>query len=159
MRLFLLLFVLVRVLLSWGDRLTRYPNETHYSPNFSKAELNCSCFRCRGKEPGRKIRRRLRVLAVQLERFRRELGAKRVGILSGYRCPAHNKDVHGASQSKHMQGRAADIAVPRGQQKKYVAAAERVPRFRRGGIGVYPNGGLHVDTRVGWARWSWYRRS
>jgi uncharacterized protein YcbK (DUF882 family) len=32
-------------------------------------------------------------------------------ILSGYRCPAHNKAVGGAPHSQHMQGIASDIKV------------------------------------------------
>jgi uncharacterized protein YcbK (DUF882 family) len=131
----------------------RYPNKTHYSPHFSREELECKC----GCKPDRWTQRRLRVLAVQLERLRKELGGT-LGILSGHRCRAYNARVGGAVNSQHIYGRAADLSVPRGQQDRYVRAAERVPRFRRGGIGVYPNGGVHVDTRNFVARWnSWGR--
>ena len=35
-----------------------------------------------------------------------------VKISSGYRCPALNKAVGGASRSQHMRGQAADIKIP-----------------------------------------------
>lgn len=129
--------------------MKKYPNKTHYSRNFTREELDCKC----GCKTPWRIQRRLRVLAVQLERMRKELGG-RLGIVSGYRCPSHNKAVGGAVASQHMTGRAADLRVPRGQQVKYVNAALKVPRFRLGGIGVYPHGGVHVDTRIGVARWN-----
>lgn len=141
----------------------KYPNRTHYSQHFTRAELDCRCGR-HGSKPKKHsvvIRRRLRKLAVQLEAFRREYG-KPVKIVSGYRCVEHNKEVNGAVDSQHLHARAADIHVPnRGDakmknQREMLAAAERVPAFKNGGIGVYPNGGLHLDRR-GWrARWnSW----
>lgn len=45
-----------------------------------------------------------------LEPFRVELG-KPVTITSGYRCPELNKAIGGVSNSQHMLGQAADIAV------------------------------------------------
>jgi uncharacterized protein YcbK (DUF882 family) len=133
--------------------MPKYPTKTHYSKNFTRDELECKC----GCEPNRWTQRRLRVLAVQLERLRKELGHP-ISVISGHRCRAYNDRIGGARNSKHIEGRAADLAVPRGKQGEYVAAALRVPRFRKGGIGVYPNGGVHVDTRPGIARWnSWGR--
>lgn len=131
--------------------LDMYPNKTHYSKNFSRNELDCKC----GCDTPAKIEKELTKLARDLELIRIELGT-RVGILSGYRCPAHNKAVGGASKSMHMSGKAADLAVPRGCQDKFVSAAERVPSFRNGGIGVYPAGGVHVDRRGYIARWTSY---
>lgn len=131
----------------------RYPNKTHYSPHFSREELECKC----GCTPNRWVKRRLRVLAVQLERMRKVLGHD-IGVLSGYRCRKRNDQVGGAKNSQHLYGRAADLAVPAGKQMEYVSAALKVPRFRKGGIGIYPNGGVHVDTRTVTARWnSWGR--
>lgn len=48
--------------------------------------------------------------AVLLEPLRRRFGPVRV--LSGYRCHALNAAVHGAANSQHMRGEAADIIVP-----------------------------------------------
>lgn len=138
--------------------MKRYPNRTHYTPHFTRAELDCKC----GCATPKRIQRRLRRLAVQLENLRRELGHG-VGILSGYRCPAHNRHVGGASDSQHMYGTAADLRVPHGKQGRYVAAAKRVRQFERGGIGVYPHGGVHVDMRGilgrARARWNNWRRT
>jgi uncharacterized protein YcbK (DUF882 family) len=131
----------------------RYPNKTHYSKHFTRAELNCKC----GCRAPLRIRLRLRRLARNLERMRRKLGHG-MGITSGYRCPKHNAAVGGARDSQHMYGRAADLTVPSGRQAEYVLAASRVAAFRNGGIGVYPNGGVHVDIRGYRARWnSWGR--
>lgn len=129
--------------------MTRYPTKTHYSRNFTRAELDCKC----GCKAPRRIRRKLRRLALRLEKLRRALG-KPLGVTSGYRCPEWNLAVGGASRSMHMSGKAADLKVPKGKQKAYVAAAEAVPAFRRGGIGVYPGGGVHVDYRGRFARWT-----
>lgn len=131
----------------------KYPSATHYSPNFTKAELDCKC----GCKTPPRIAVELGKLARDLEVLRAKLG-RPLGVLSGYRCPAHNKAVGGARLSQHMTGKAADIKVPAGSQHAYVDAAKKVPAFRSGGIGVYANGGVHVDRR-GWvARWnSWVR--
>jgi uncharacterized protein YcbK (DUF882 family) len=141
-----------------GWQRIKYPTATHYSPHFTRAELNCKGPECRGKQPPAAIQTNLGKLARDLEQLRDELGHP-LSVLSGYRCPAHNANVGGASQSQHMQGTAADLNVPPGAQARFEAAANRVPAFRAGGIGVYSNGGVHVDRR-GWvARWnSWIRR-
>lgn len=132
-----------------------YPTATHYSPHFTRAELECKGSECRGKRPPAEVEKRLTLLAADLELLRHELGGA-LGIASGYRCPVHNKRVGGAAGSRHMVGDAADLVVPPGEQARYFAAAERVPAFRNGGIGVYPGGAVHVDRRGYKARWnSW----
>lgn len=132
-----------------------YPTATHYSPNFTRAELDCRC----GCATPHTIQTELGKLARDLEHLRTNLGDKSLTILSGYRCAAHNRKVGGASQSQHLTGRGADLGVPTGQQNRYVLAATAVPAFKAGGIGVYANGGVHVDRR-GWvARWNSWSRS
>lgn len=135
----------------------KFTTATHYSPNFTRAELNCKGAECRGKQPPANIQSNLAKLAQDLELLRMELGHG-IGVLSGYRCPIHNANVGGANFSQHMTGNAADLAVPTGKQDTYVAAAKRVPEFNGGGIGVYPNGGVHVDRRGFVARWSSFVR-
>lgn len=135
--------------------IVEYPNATHYSPNFRRSELECKGVECRGKRPAPAIERELRKTAIELEKLRTELGHG-TGIVSGYRCPVHNRRVNGATDSQHMKATAADLAVPSGRQSHYVAAAKRVPAFNNGGIGVYPNGGVHVDRRGYVARWNSY---
>lgn len=95
-------------------------------------------------------------LAVALEEINARLGIV-CRVLSGYRTPAYNKKVHGASQSQHLQASAADIDVPATHHTRdeIVAAARMVPNVH--GIGIYPNGGVHVDVRPGklvtWNDW------
>lgn len=123
-----------------------YPNTTHYSPNFTRAELNCKGPECRGEQPPAAVQRELVTLCEDgLEPLRREYGEP-LGILSGYRCPVHNANVGGATRSMHMSGKAADPLAPRGNQAKLDAAIAKVPAFRHGGRGKYPNGGRHIDT-------------
>ena len=54
----------------------------------------------------------LRILAFGLERVRAVLD-KPIHVTSGYRCPALNAAIGGATDSMHMQGLAADILCPR----------------------------------------------
>jgi hypothetical protein len=48
-----------------------------------------------------------------VEQVRTELGQVPILISSGYRCPALNKAVGGATQSAHVAGRAVDFTAPR----------------------------------------------
>lgn len=48
-----------------------------------------------------------RVLLAGLEKIRPVNG---LSVVSGYRCPTHNRDIGGATNSQHMYGTAADIA-------------------------------------------------
>src|SRR6478752_3641941 len=57
------------------------------------------------------IYQNIKALANRLEVVRRLCGNRPIRILSGFRTPAHNKEVGGASQSYHLVGKAADIYV------------------------------------------------
>jgi len=132
--------------------IANYPTETHYSRNFRREELECKC----GCSPSSKVVANLTELARGLEHMRSESGHP-IRVLSGHRCKAYNKKIGGATRSQHIQGTAADIDTMGGKrQELYYNAANKVPMFRDGGIGKYPNGGLHVDHRSGRARWSSY---
>lgn len=78
-----------------------------------------------------------------LERYRKELG-KPIAIVSGYRDPAHNQAVGGASQSRHMEGDASDL-----QPQLTLRSVRELKVFT--GIGVQKASGLvrHVDNRPG----------
>lgn len=80
-----------------------------------------------------------------------------ITILSGYRCPKHNREVGGAPNSQHMQGIAADITVKS-------SVGETIPPSRIAdylekkypdshGIGQY-KGWVHFDVRPNKARWN-----
>ena len=77
---------------------------------------------------------------------------KPVTINSGYRTPEYNKKVGGATQSQHLYGTAADIAVS-GVSPKDVAAFAETLLYNRGGIGIYA-GFTHIDTRETKSRWN-----
>lgn len=79
---------------------------------------------------------------------------KPVTINSGYRTPTYNarKDVGGATQSQHLYGTAADIAVS-GVSPKDVAAFAESLLYNRGGIGIY-EGFTHIDVRDVKSRWN-----
>jgi len=89
-------------------------------------------------------------LVKMLEDLREKLGGEPVTILSGYRCPEHNKRVGGARHSQHMKGNAADIVVG-GVSPEQVATKAEALKFP--GVGRYPFF-THVDVRPdGLARW------
>lgn len=97
---------------------------------------------------------RIKELASVLERIRSAIGAGLV-VSSGYRSPKHNAAVGGASNSQHVEGRAADIYSPEleaklgtdGMVRKIIAAARAIPEIH--GIGVNYSNFVHVDIRPG----------
>jgi len=115
------------------------------SKHFSRAELACKhCGRI-GPYP-----QRLKKLLALLEKIRGGVG-KPVRVTSGYRCPDHNREVGGVSNSYHMLDMAADIYVPGMKLQDLARIAEKAGA---GGIGVYSYSGfVHVDIGP-WARWT-----
>lgn len=122
------------------------------SPNFIEQEFACHhCGAC--------IEIDQKLLDV-LETLRAGLGVLdpvAVVIMSGYRCPAHNKAVGGAPNSQHMYGTAADIRVTRSKTGRPVPPKqvadwleEKYPNSL--GLGRY-KGWTHVDVRPHRARW------
>ena len=76
--------------------------------------------------------------------------------VSGYRSPSHNAKVGGAKNSQHTHGNAIDYAgfgdLPRSMKRAILEAAVEMGA---NGIGIYPGGSLHVDTRDAPAIWGW----
>ena len=97
--------------------------------------------------------------AWKLERLRHRLGDRPLSAISYYRSPQHNANVGGARQSRHMQADASDFSkatVDSFGRAKFLAAGNRI--FKGDGIGQYPGGSVHLDSR-GWvARWNSWRR-
>ena len=87
-------------------------------------------------------------LIALLERIRAEVGGP-VTINSGYRTPAHNAHVGGASSSRHKYGQAADIHV-RGMTNAQVYAVAKA--LNPGGLGKY-HSFTHVDIEGVNRRW------
>ncbi|MBW1991811.1 MAG: DUF882 domain-containing protein [Deltaproteobacteria bacterium] len=120
--------------------------------NFSRREFACKCG-CGWDDIDLR-------LVEALQRLRDLLG-RPVYVLSGCRCPKHNREVGGARFSYHMpvegrntQGMAADVYV-RGMPVYVLAAqAQQIQEFRDGGIGRYEDSGfVHLDIRGYPARW------
>lgn len=121
------------------ERWQDFPWERHRWPNFSAKEFAC-------KGTGRVA---LSPVALDaLQSLRTHIG-KPIRITSGYRSPEHNTAVGGTPNSKHMQGIAFDIPVPRPEQEEFIQAAQK---FGFNGIGQYPNF-VHIDTRNVPTRW------
>ena len=104
-------------------------------------------------------------LVLLLDILRASLG-RRLIITSGYRCQAHNAEVHGAETSRHLVGCAADLrpvagmsyadfaavaggvfAFPGCEVKEYQKKTHVHVAIPREGAGVLWNGGdIHVGT-------------
>jgi uncharacterized protein YcbK (DUF882 family) len=118
----------------------------YLTPHFRTAEAH--------SKDGAKVPRRYsfgcRQHAFRLERLRHALGDRPMPVTSWYRSPRHNAAVGGAPRSKHLQAIATDHSrewVARsGGTSRVVAHAKRLG-FK--GIGTYPGGYLHLDSRRG----------
>jgi hypothetical protein len=98
----------------------------------------------------------LRKQAQLLEVIRAASGNRPIRITSGYRSPAHNVRVGGATHSQHPLGTATDMNIegmsPR-QTTDLITGLIAQGQLPSGGLGVY-NGWVHYDHRPGNARWA-----
>lgn len=87
-------------------------------------------------------------LVEYLEKIRTHFG-KPITISSGYRCSVHNKNVGGATKSRHAMGDAADIIVKGVAPREVAKYAESIGIL---GIGLYETSKdghfVHIDTRT-----------
>lgn len=120
---------------------------------FADKELECKCSRCRGKNTYEKVSQLLR---ERLEELRGMWGAPII-VECAYRCPEHNAEEGGVTNSTHTQGLAADIWVGKAGDFSDEAIAE-YERFYKlikdshlfDGVGYYPRKLFcHVDVRDG----------
>lgn len=122
----------------------------YLTPHFRTVEAHSKD----GVKVPRRYSYRCRQHAFLLEVLRHELGDVPLPVLSWYRSPARNAAVGGAKASRHMKADATDFdrsVVSRVGRDRFFRAAEKV--FKDGGVGNYPGGSAHVDSR-GWrARW------
>jgi hypothetical protein len=92
-----------------------------------------------------------------LQNIRNHFG-KPVNISSGYRCATHNKNIGGATGSKHSKGQAADIYINGVAPAEIAKYAESIGIL---GIGLYETDKdghfVHVDTRT--SKSFWYGQS
>lgn len=82
------------------------------------------------------------LLLERLEQLRAVIGTP-IPIVSGFRCCEHNKNVGGASRSRHTVGEAADIP------KALRVTRRQAERVGFTGIGIDGDSGwvVHVDVR------------
>lgn len=104
------------------------------SNNFSSTEFDCNCNNC--------TTTLIDLDLVALLQKLRDKAQKTIKLNCGYRCPAHNKAVGGASNSQHLYGIAADIVIKDLSPNQVADIAE--PMFN--GLGRYDTF-THVDNR------------
>ena len=93
-------------------------------------------------------------LATQLQIIRDNAMAS-ITINSAYRSPKYNKKIGGASKSKHMLGKAADITITGmtpDETADFIEDLLADGDIVIGGLGRY-NSFTHVDIRKKTARW------
>lgn len=91
------------------------PSDEKLSPHFQLSEFlhsQAAVRRGLSNAPGPAALNNLRRLAQKLELVRTALGDVPLLISSGYRSPAVNQAVGGASNSAHLSGLAADFTAP-----------------------------------------------
>ena len=92
-------------------------------------------------------------LVEYLQDIRDHFG-KPVTVSSAYRCATHNKNVGGATGSRHMKGQAADIYIDGVKPAEIAKYAESIGIL---GIGLYETDKdghfVHIDTRTTKSFW------
>lgn len=114
--------------------LSRSDSGRKLSENFSVGEFACKCGKCEKILVDE-------ALVHQLQRIRDHFG-RGVVINSGHRCAAHNVNVGGAANSKHMEGMAADIQISGITSRRVAEFAESIGIKQ---IGLY-DGFVHVGS-------------
>lgn len=115
--------------------------EKKLSNNFVSTEFDCkggNCCKATIIDPE---------LVTYLQAIRDYFG-KPITITSGYRCLTHNRNVGGATGSRHSKGQAADIVVDGVEPREVAKFAESIGVK---GIGLYETSSdgffTHIDTR------------
>lgn len=107
---------------------------TVFTKNFSVEELSCPCCGVNKMELS---------FMTRVQRLRDVYG-RSMKVDSAYRCERHNRQLGGAKDSFHMQGRAADVWCPDPRDKWKIARGALVEGLT---VIVYENF-LHLDDRV-----------
>lgn len=100
----------------------------------------------------RHVTDRLVKLAKYMDKVRAYLGDKPIRITSGYRDPATNRAVGGASSSRHMSGDAVDFYV---EGLDVVSVFHKLKGFHPSGGLAVGSGFVHLDLRPYPSRWSY----
>ena len=116
-------------------------SNTKLSANFNSSEFDCHGSGCCSSTLVDDK------LVTYLQQIREHFG-KPVNISSGYRCAIHNKNIGGATNSRHSKGQAADIYISGVAPAEIAKYAESIGIL---GIGLYETNSdgffIHVDTR------------
>lgn len=70
-----------------------------------------------------------------------------VTVESGYRTPEENKAAKGAKNSQHLYHKAADLGINSLPDDQKAALLDKALTQGVKGVGLYPSGALHIDTR------------
>lgn len=91
---------------------------------FTRSEFGCKCGRCGGfpAEPAE-------LLVNTADNLRGHFG-KPITVSSGVRCTAHNAEVGGVSNSRHLSGKAMDFSVQGVSPATVLAYVQRLPEIR-----------------------------
>jgi zinc D-Ala-D-Ala carboxypeptidase len=122
--------------------------------NFSEFTDRVSGTFAGGKLSTAQVKENVRRAMYKLETLRKKLGDKPVTVNSGFRSIAHNADVGGASDSMHLYGTAADLAVS-GVANKTVYQKAETCGFS--GLETYTVDHQHVDSRADLGRSWWWQ--
>lgn len=106
-----------------------------------------------GKLSATDVKENVRRAMYKLEALRKKLGNVPITVNSGFRSIAHNADVGGASDSMHLYGTAADLAVS-GVPNKTVYQKAETSGFS--GLETYTADHQHVDSRADLGRAWWW---
>ena len=93
-------------------------------------------------------------LANELQHIR-DFIHKPMNLTNAYRCPEHNKEVGGVSNSQHLLGKAADIQIEELEPSEVYKTIDNLTdhgHIVQGGLGKY-NAFTHYDIRGTKARW------
>jgi uncharacterized protein YcbK (DUF882 family) len=118
--------------------------------NFNKSEFECNC----GCEMPNEVFLQIQKLASQLQCIRDFIRLP-IKITSAYRCPSHNKEVGGVSNSQHVLGKASDIQVSDSSPEAIYQVIDTLAEYGhvlQGGLGLY-NTFTHYDIRKTRVRW------
>ena len=118
--------------------------------NFNKSEFECNC----GCEMPNEVFLQIQKLASQLQCIRDFIRFP-IKITSAYRCPSHNKEGGGVSNSQHVLGKASDIQVSDSSPEAIYQVIDTLAEYGhvlQGGLGLY-NTFTHYDIRKTRVRW------
>ncbi len=108
-------------------------------PDFKRREFACPCPRCGGfpTEPAEKLVRAAQALRDQVGRP--------MPVSSGVRCQAHNAEVGGVANSRHLTGHAMDFCVRGMSAAQVLPLAKALP----GIVYAYAIDGSYVHMDIG----------